>query len=469
MIQFYLNGKLHSEDQLPPTTSVLDYLREKVGITGTKEGCAEGDCGACSIVLVREEDNKPVYEVVNSCLMMLPQLDGKCVVTVEGLGNEERLHNPIQDALIKSDGTQCGFCTPGFVMALYALHQGSEEMSEEIIHTALAGNLCRCTGYRPIVEAAREAGKSRTEDVYGGLTDLDAGNYYQIDDQQFFAPKSLKDLTGIYATNPDAYLLAGGTDLGILTSKERQPLTTIIHTSNVIELNEISETEETIEFGAAVTYTRALPYIERLYPSFATLIKRIGCRQVRNIGTLGGNVGNASPIGDTPPCLIALDSTLKLCSKDGERELAIEDFFLGYRKTDLKPGEFIKAICIPKLADNQLFRTYKISKRYDQDISSVICAYRVEINGDTISEIRTGFGGMAATPKRARTCEKTLEGEPWSEETMLTAASVLTEDFQPIDDHRASKQYRMRVASNLFTRLFHDIADAEEIIEVMAL
>ena len=468
MIQFYLNGKLHSEDNLPPTTSVLDYIRERVGLTGTKEGCAEGDCGTCSIVLVREEDSNPVYEVVNSCLMMMPQLDGKCVVTVEGLESEAGFLNPIQDAMVQSDGTQCGFCTPGFVMALYALRQGGEEISDGVIHTALAGNLCRCTGYRPIIEAAHEACKTHTQDAYGGLTDLDAGNHYQVDDQQFFAPESLSEIADIYATIPDAYLLAGGTDLGILTSKERQPLTKILHTSNVKELNEISETEEAIEFGAAVTYTRALPYIERLYPSFATLISRIGSRQIRNIGTLGGNVGNASPIGDTPPCLIALGATLKLYSKEGERELPIEDFFLDYRKTDLKPGEIIKSIGIPKLIENQEFRTYKISKRYDQDISSVIGAYRVEIENDKISNIRTGFGGMAATPKRALVCEKALIGEPWNEETMVSAASAVIEDFQPIDDHRASKHYRLRVAGNLFTRLYRDIANVEDVIEVMA-
>ena len=468
-IQFYLNGELRQEDSLPPTTTVLDYLREHAGLTGTKEGCAEGDCGACSIVLVRDgDDGKATYEAVNSCLLVLPQLDGRSVVTVEGLAGDDGILDPVQDAMVRTDGTQCGFCTPGFIMALYVLRQGDEEPSDGVIHDALAGNLCRCTGYRPIVEAAREACASPSEDAYGQLSGLDAGTHYQSDDQHFHAPRDLSEMAQACADNPDAYLLAGGTDLGILTSKERRPLPVIIHTANVAELNEIEETDEYLQFGAAVTYTRALPYIERQYPSFATLITRIGSRQIRNVGTIGGNIGNASPIGDTPPCLIALDATLVLCSTAGERELPIEDFFLDYRKTDLRPGEFIKAVRIPKLTAGQQFRTYKISKRYDQDISSVIGAYRVELDGDTVSDVCMAFGGMAATPKRAVACEAIFRGKPWSEETALAAASAVAEDFQPIDDHRASKDYRLRVAGNLFVRLYRDISDVEETLEVVA-
>ena len=466
-IQFHLNGELRVEDSLPPTTSVLDYLREHRGQTGTKEGCAEGDCGACSIVLIRKgEGGKSVYEAVNSCLLMLLQLDGANVVTVEGVAGANAL-DPVQTAMVETGGTQCGFCSPGFIMALYALRHGDEEPTDDVIHDALAGNLCRCTGYTPIVNAARDACSGDAEDVYGGLDAPVATPSYSAGDQQFFAPTNLSELAELRAAHPDAYMLTGGTDLGILTSKERMPLLEIIHTSKVAELLGIEETDDYLELGAAVTYTRALPYIERLYPSFATLITRIGSRQIRNVGTIGGNIGNASPIGDTPPCLIALDATLILHSAEGVRELPIEEFFLDYRKTDLKPGEFIKGVRIPKLSGNQEFRAYKISKRYDQDISAVVGAYRLDVSGGSVADVRVAFGGMAATPKRSPASEAALLGKDWSEENALAAAPAITEDFSPISDHRASEAYRLRVAENLFVRLYRDLSGDGELIEVV--
>ena len=262
--------------------------------------------------------------------------------------------------------------------------------------------------------------------------------------------------------------MAGGTDLGLLFSKERNPLASIICTSNVLELNEIKETEEYIEVGASVSYTNLLPYIERLYPSFATLITRIGSRQIRNIGTLGGNIGTASPIGDTLPCLIALDATLVLFSNDGTRELPLEEFFIGYRKTDLKSGEFIKSIKVPKLKKKQTFTAYKISKRYDQDISSVIAAFRLQINENTISGIRIAFGGMAEIPKRAKSCENAILNNEWTEQNAHQAGQLVALDFSPLSDHRATKDYRLCVAANLFTRLYRDLTNAEDFIDVVA-
>ena len=467
-IQFYLNGELRREEAIPPTTTVLDYLRTFVGQTGTKEGCAEGDCGACSIVLVRiNEYGKTVYDVVNSCLLILPQLDGANVVTVEGL-DQDGLIDPVQAAIVQSDGSQCGFCTPGFIMALYALRQGDEEITDGVIHDALAGNLCRCTGYRPIVEAAHHACGTATVDVFSGLSPLIPSENYELDSQKFFAPKNLSQLTEVRASYPNAVMLAGGTDLGLLVSKDRDPLPTIIHTSNVTELCTIAETDDYLEFGAAVTYSRALPYIERLYPSFAILITRIGSRQIRNLGTFGGNIGTASPIGDTLPCLIALDTTIILYSKDGTRELPLEEFFLDYRKTALNFDEIIKSIRIPKLSERQEFRTYKISKRYDQDISSVIGAYRVEITGHKVTDIRIAFGGMASIPKRATACEEVLLDNEWVEKTVLEAGSAVARDFIPLSDHRASKDYRLHVAENLFLRLYRDLNKTEELLEVVA-
>ena len=467
-IQFNLNGVLCEEDALPPTTSVLDYLRQHKGQTGTKEGCAEGDCGACTIVLIRKDKiGNSVYEAVNSCLLMLPQLDGANVVTVEGIADAETL-DPVQEAMVETDGTQCGFCSPGFIMALYALRRGGEEPTDDVIHEALAGNLCRCTGYTPIVTAARKACGNAMPDVGGGPATPLPSSSYASGDQTFLRPVSLEDLAKLRDAHPAASLLAGGTDLGILTSKERQPLPEIISTAHVAELLEITETDDHLELGASVTYARALPYIERLYPSFAALITRIGSRQIRNMGTLGGNVGTASPIGDTAPCLIALDATLVLYSLAGERILPLEDFFLGYRETSLQAGEFIKAIRIPKLSCGQIFRAYKISKRYDQDISSVIGAYRIDIQDGKVSNIRVAFGGMAATPKRAPASEALLAGKDWTEETALAAAPAIAEDFTPLSDHRASEVYRLRVAENLFVRLYRDLSEFENLIDVVA-
>ena len=266
-IQFYLNGELRRENAIPPTTTVLDYLRTNLGQTGTKEGCAEGDCGACSIVIVRRSENgNAVYEAVNSCLLIVPQLDGANVVTVEGLDQDGHM-DPVQVDMVESDGSQCGFCTPGFIMALYALRQGDEELTDGVIHDALAGNLCRCTGYRPIVEAAQHACSTATVDEFGRLEPLVSGESYELGSQKFFAPRNLGKLSDLMASHPRAVMLAGGTDLGLRFSKDRDLLPTIIHTSEVSELCTITETEHYLELGAAVTYTRALPYIKRLHPS----------------------------------------------------------------------------------------------------------------------------------------------------------------------------------------------------------
>ncbi|MBT3991803.1 MAG: xanthine dehydrogenase small subunit [Rhodospirillaceae bacterium] len=465
-LQFTLNGELRHVEAVSPTTTVLDYLRETAELTGTKEGCAEGDCGACTIVLAENVEGQPDYKAVNACLLMVAQLDGKHVLTVEGLATSDALLDPVQDAMVKTDGTQCGFCTPGIIMSLFALRQAGEQPSDGLIHDTLAGNLCRCTGYRPIVEAAREACAAKPDGA--ALDILEATSEYTDGAQSFLAPQTIDALAEVFADHPEANLLGGGTDLGILVSKEREALETVIHTGHVAELLEIDETETDITFGAAVTYSSALPFIERLFPSFATLITRIGSVQIRNVGTIGGNIGNASPIGDTPPCLIALDATLILYSKAGERELLIEEFFLDYRKTDLKAGEFIKAIRIPKLNATQEFRAYKISKRYDQDISAVIGAYRLELDSETVTAARIAYGGMAATPKRSLACEAALIGKTWNIETARSASGVIGKDYQPISDHRASAQYRLQVAGNLFQRLYQDISGLDQALEVVA-
>jgi len=462
MIRFTLNGAAHEVGDVSPTTTMLDYVRGNLHMTGTKEGCAEGDCGACTVV--RIVDGR--FEAVNACLMQIGQADGLEILTVEGLeAVNGGILTPVQDAMATGDGTQCGFCTPGFIGALFALGQSGEDISDDVIHDALAGNLCRCTGYRPIIEAARTACGSIVD--YTPKPPVARSAEHVAGDQVFHAPETLADLTRLRAAYPDAMLLSGGTDLGLSVSKDRARPAVVIHTAHVAELQKIEETDDALTLGAAVSYTNALPFIDRLYPSFAEMIRRIGSRQIRNLGTIGGNIGNASPIGDTPPCLIALDAMLTLISADGEREIAIEDFFLDYRKTDLRPGEVIRSIRIPKLTTAQEFRTYKVSKRFDQDISAVIGAYRLTLDGGTVAEARIAYGGMAATPKRATAMEAALTGAVWSEAAAQIAGYKAAEDFSPMNDHRATAEYRALVAANLCTRLYRDLAGTEDALDVV--
>ena len=464
-----MNGELREESSVSPTMTALEFLREKVGLTGTKEGCAEGDCGACTIAMVRNGTDR--LEAVNACLLVVGQLDGARVVTVEGLAEKHGELDSVQQAIVKEDGTQCGFCTPGFVMALHALRHSGETVTDEVIHDALAGNLCRCTGYRSIVDAARAACSISEKDKSASGDDtisLRASDAYAAKSECYYAPKTVDELIARRVEYPDALLLSGGTDLGLLFSKERRKFPVTIYTQNVDELRRIEEDDASFTIGAASTYTEALPYFEAEYPSFGVLIHRIGSRQIRNVGTIGGNIGNASPIGDTPPCLIALDSVLVLRGSGGAREIALEDFFLDYRKTDLAKDEIIESVRVPKLREGQIFRTYKISKRYDQDISSVIGAFRLTLEDGMVTAARIAFGGMAAIPKRAVNREAALTGKAWSEDAVRRAAAAIGEDFSPIDDHRASAAYRLRVAGNLFVRLFRDVEGIDD-VEVMTL
>lgn len=475
-IRFILNSEDMVVDGVSPTTTMLDWLRAEPRLTGTKEGCAEGDCGACTVVVGDAIDGRMRYQAVNSCIALLPQLDGRLVLTVEGLAGPDGALHPVQDAMVEDDASQCGFCTPGFVMALFAFHHGGEPAEDELIHDMLAGNLCRCTGYRPIVDAARRIGGGPTDrfadmeaELVARLGGLTAADEYANETQRHFAPTTLDELASLRADHPDAYLWSGGTDLGLLAGKERQRPEIVVSTARVPDLRRIEETDTHLQIGAAVTYTEALPVIEARYPAMADLIKRIGSRQIRNFGTIGGNIGNASPIGDTPPCLIALDATIVIRSARGQRDLPIGQMFMAYRKTALEPDEFIEAIRIPHLAPTQSFHCYKISKRFDQDISAVIGAYRLDIQDGAVAGVRVAYGGMAATPKRANKCEQAITGKPWSADTAEEGATALAGDFAPISDFRASADYRSQVAGNLLIRLYMQTADADQLTEVVAL
>lgn len=458
-IRFQLNGIPRSVDGLSPTTTVLDYLRGTERLTGTKEGCAEGDCGACTIVVVKPGPAGPRYEAVNSCLMMVPQLAGCDVLTVEGLAARDGELHPVQSALVEADATQCGFCTPGFAMAMFAFSHDGGVRDDDSIHEALAGNLCRCTGYRPIVEACRKlqpvpAGCLRDEHDGGNTPMPDGNSVYRNDDQIFHAPTSLDALTVLRAQHPDAIMLGGGTDLGLRVSKEREAFSAVIWTGAVAELKAISEDDGALEIGAAATYSDVLPYLDKHFPSFAAMVRRIGSRQIRNLGTFAGNLATASPIGDTIPCLMVLGAEVKLRSQAGTRTLPVDQFITGYRKTAMRPDEFIDAIRIPLLPRDRVFKAYKLSKRFDQDISALVAAFSLAIDGGVVREVWTAFGGMAAQAARARHVEAALTGRPWTEDTLAGIDAVIAQDFKPMSDHRGSADYRLRAAANLLRRLY---------------
>jgi xanthine dehydrogenase small subunit len=459
-VRFLLNGKPASEDGAPPTMTVLDWLRTRAHLTGTKEGCAEGDCGACTIVLGRRLDGSMQYRAVNSCLMMLPQIDNCAVLTVEGLAAADGALHPVQQALVEADATQCGFCTPGFVMAMFAFHHGGEPADDAIIHDALAGNLCRCTGYRSIVEACRRVARgpadrfaaetATTAEALGGLPPCAD---YRAGAQVFLVPRSLDALYQAMAQSPDAILLAGGTDLGLRVSKDREAMPAVISVAAVEELRRITAGDDAIEIGGAVTYTEALPHFDKHFPSFGALVRRIGSRQIRNLGTIAGNLATASPIGDTLPCLMALDATVTLASRAGERTMTVGEFITGYRKTALAAGEIIASIRIPLLAAGQRYSVYKLSKRFDQDISTVIAAFRLERQPDgKVRALRAAYGGMAARAMRAASLETAVTGRPWTPAWLADIDSLLARDFTPITDHRGGAAYRLRAAAGLLRR-----------------
>jgi len=459
-IRFLLNGEPRAVTDVPPTMTALDWLRLDARLTGTKEGCAEGDCGACTIVIGRPDGERLSYEAVNSCLMLLPQLDGAAVLTVDGLAAADGTLHPVQQALIDADATQCGFCTPGFAMAMFAFHHGGEGPEDARIHEALAGNLCRCTGYRAIVDACRRIASGPSDrfaavgnETVATVAELPACADYHHGEQTYLAPRTLDALLAAVEHHPDALLYAGGTDLGLRVSKDREAFPCVISTAQVAELQAISSDAQALTIGGAVTYTQALPHLDAHFPEFGALVRRIGSRQIRNLGTLAGNLANASPIGDTIPCLMALDASVTLASRAGTRSVSADEFITGYRKTALQPGEVISAIRIPLLSDGQRFFAYKLSKRFDQDISTVIAAFRLALEGDRVGEVRASYGGMAARTMRATHLEALLTGRLWRDVSQAEIDAAIARDFTPMGDHRGSAAYRLRAAANLLRRL----------------
>jgi xanthine dehydrogenase small subunit len=476
-IRFILDGERYELADVDPTRTVLQFLREDLGRTGTKEGCAEGDCGACTVVvaeLTREGDDVTV-RAINSCIQFLPTLDGKELITVESLAREDSLH-PVQQAMVDHHGSQCGFCTPGFVMSLFALYKTQPRPSRREIDDALAGNLCRCTGYRPIIAAAEAMYDSETDqdwlrqpaaqgrgfkrpakriEALRGLR-RDAGLQITSAGGTFFAPVSGDELAGLLANHPEATMLAGGTDIGLWVTKQHRELDTVIYTGRVAELQECKVTASHIEIGAAVTLADAMQTIVANYPGLDELFRRFASPPIRNAGTLGGNIANGSPIGDSMPALMVLGTSLVLRRGRSRREAPLETFYLDYQETDLRAAEFIETIRIPLLGDDVIVGSHKLSKRFDQDISAVCNAYRLELDGETVSEFRMACGGMAAIVRRAENCEALIRGKPWNEETIDAGCKALARDFEPISDMRATAGYRLRAAQNLLRRFYHE-------------
>jgi xanthine dehydrogenase small subunit len=404
-----------------------------------------------------QEDGRMAWRAVNSCLVLLPQVDSLPVITVEGLAQPDGTLHSVQQSLIEADATQCGFCTPGFAMAMFAFaHEskisGGEARDDETIHEVLAGNLCRCTGYRPIVEACKTM---RADPPGCGFAERagEPASEYRQGAQLYLAPRSLDELVEAKAKHPDAFVLGGGTDLGIRVSKDREAFPVVISTQWVSELRAVSDDKDKLIIGGGITYTQALPALDKHFPSFAALVRRIGSRQIRNIGTLAANIANASPIGDTIPCLMALDATIVLRSKRGVRGVKADEFIVSYRKTAMDKDEIIAAIEIPLLKDGTSFTAYKLSKRFDQDISTVIGAYRLRLDGGQVTELRAAYGGMAATTARAKHVEAAVIGKPWAAETLRDVDALIAQDFQPMTDHRGTDAYRLRAAANLVRRL----------------
>lgn len=456
-IRFTLNDSPVRLSGVSPMTTLLDWLREHRGLKGTKEGCAEGDCGACTVVLERADGRR---EAINACIVLLGQIDGQAVRTVEGLAGPDGAPQAVQMAMAEADATQCGFCTPGFVMSAYAFASGGEAPELETIHDALAGNLCRCTGYRPIVEAMKKSAGAAVAPAPMVQTRTASATF----DGAFFAPRSLDELLKLRAERPQAALMAGGTDLGLLASRSRKPPPEIIHLAHVPELAVITQDKESLTIGAAATYAAAMPVLIENFPALRTYLARLGSRQIRTMGTIGGNIGTASPIGDMPPVLLALEASLKLVSVRGVRDLPLEDFFLDYRKTALAPDEVIQSISMPKLWEGESFHCDKVSKRRDQDISTVAGAYRVRIRNGKLEDVRIAFGGMSAIPKRASNTES-----EWLRLGFHSALWELAKDYQPIDDWRGSAAYRLNVAANLLRRVAWRLVDPQTPIDLEVL
>tara|TARA_B100000579_G_scaffold218682_1_gene178823 strand:- start:4019 stop:5452 length:1434 start_codon:yes stop_codon:yes gene_type:complete len=462
-INFVHKDSILSIEDCDPNETLLNYIRTKLKKTGTKEGCAEGGCGACTVVLGELVNNEINYKSVNACITFLPTLQGKQLIIVEDLISKNGSLHPVQEAMVGCHGSQCGFCTPGFVMSLFSMFKKYSKFKDEFIKDSISGNLCRCTGYEPIIKAAKSI-KSKSdhfsENKQNTINLLKKINNKNVEidlkDKKYFAPTNIKELKKILKKNTNSNFLSGGTDLSLSVTKERKKIHSIIYMNSISDLKYIKNNNEYIEVGASTPLIELEYYIKKYYPDFTKILQRYGSPQIRNVGTVAGNIATASPIGDCLPLLLALNAQLVLQDLKKVKTLFLDSFFINYRKTKLKKGQFIHSIRIPLYKKNT-FKAYKVSKRFDDDISSVCAAFNLEIVENKIKNVRIAYGGMAAIPKRAISCERILLRSPFNESIIHKAKAGLEKDFNPINDMRASRLYRMEVAKNLLEKCYVEI------------
>ena len=469
MPRFLLNDEEYQVDLSEPGKTVLDVVRDELKLKGTKEGCASGDCGACTVVLASDHrlDGQLVYKTVNSCITLMGNIDGQQLITVEHLKNQSKLH-PSQSSLVQTHGSQCGFCTPGFVMSLFASYKNRSGYDREQILSDLGGNLCRCTGYAPIIQAAESMFEKKAIDQFDerldktklklkALHEATEKNVSETGKNRFLTPRNSDMFASALIDHPEAKIVAGTTDFGLEITQDLKTFDKLISTSFVKDMALIDDAEESLVIGGSVTLSNAFPVLIEKFPGLIEILNRFGSLQVRNQATIAGNIANASPVADMPPVLMVLDAGIVLRKGDRRRTVLLDEFYLGYKETVLEQSEFIESICIPKPLCGKTLRAYKISKRVDDDISSCSMAISVECEGKIITSARIACGGMSEIPKRAIHCEASLVGTRWSEQAFEEAAKKMEDDFTPISDARASDVYRMAVSKNLLKRYWLEL------------
>ncbi len=470
-IEFIYENRIFKIKNPDSNETLLNYIRTKLKKTGTKEGCAEGGCGACTVVLGELKKNEISYKAINSCISLLPVLQGKQLILVEDLISKDGSLHPVQQAMVNYHGSQCGFCTPGFIMSLFSMFKKNSKFKNDEVKDAISGNLCRCTGYQPIIKAAKSLkGKNKIDHFSKNKKNI-INLFKKINNKsiviykkgkKYFAPRYIFELKKILKKNSDVNFLSGGTDLSLTITKEKKDINSIIYMNAISELNYIKNNNKFIEVGASTPLIELESYIKKYYPDFTKILRRYGSPQIRNVATVAGNIATASPIGDCLPLLLSLNAKVVLQDLRKTKILLLDDFFLSYRRTRLKKGQFIHSIRIPLYEDNT-FKAYKVSKRFDDDISSICAAFNLEIVKNKVQSVRIAYGGMAAIPKRAIHCEKILSNSLFTDEIIDKAKKALEKDFKPISDMRASGLYRMEVAKNLLEKYYAEIKQKKSI------